>query len=160
MAIKNSGQKSGTKSKKKKNFLNCNGCMKRFPAANIFQAPVNNRGLRLVCQSCFSQHIGSHTPTPSQASIALKNQYGAFLTSGNAGILSNANAGIINSDTAGFMGLNSGTFIGLNTGTFMGQNSATLISNKAGGIIGQNGLNNNGAGLIGDAGATFGGKIR
>ena len=140
MAVKKSNQKSATKKKKKTNFLSCNGCMGRFPAANVFQAPANKHGLKLVCQSCFKQYIGSHMPVPSASSKALKDKHGAFITNANAGILSNANAG--------FMGLNTGTFMGKNTGTFISDQGAGLISNHSGKFI-----SDNGAGLIEDAGA-------
>lgn len=102
--IKLNSQKIAAKGKQKKtNFVSCNGCFGIFPAGVTIKAPKNKYNLSNLCGICFNQYIGSHSPVPSTAAAALKNQYGAYLIAGGAGILSNFNAGLISNNSHGIL---------------------------------------------------------
>lgn len=146
MAIKNSGQKSAAKNKKKKNFIFCDGCFGIFTAANVFQAPINKHNLKIVCRSCLNQYCGAPKPVPSAASMALKNQHGAFLTSGGAGLISNYGSGFISEQGGALISNKAGGILSNANGGLISESGSTLISNKSGGLI-----TDNGAALIGRA---------
>ena len=115
--------------KKKTNFFTCTGCFGIYVAGTAIQAPPNKDNLRLVCKSCFNQYIGSYSPVPSNASFALKNQFGSYLTKGGAGILSNANGGIISDLSSGILSNANGGLIASNGGKLVGNDGAGLIGN-------------------------------
>ena len=125
--------------KKKTNFFMCTGCFGIYAAGTAIQAPPNKDNLRLVCKSCFNQYIGSYSPVPSNASFALKNQYGSYMTNGGAGILSNANAGVISDWGCGLISNHSHGFISEQGGALIASNGGKLVGNDGAGLIGNDG---------------------
>ena len=81
---------------KKVHTVNCNGCSGFYVSAVCIHPPKNERGLKIVCPSCFRQYFGG-TASPMPADTThLADRYGVYLSAKTAGILSNANGGLVN----------------------------------------------------------------